>query len=74
MTKAELKAALGGIADKLNKAKDEIIAALGGVDNVDAETETAVNKIGDIATALDDLNPDGPPPPPPVEPPAEPPV
>lgn len=60
MTKEELKAALGNIATQLNKAKDEILAALEASGNVDADTEAAVNQIGTIAQALDDINPDAP--------------
>lgn len=60
MTNEELKTKLSDIGAQLNKAKDEIIAALAAAGVVDPAIEAAVNQIGNTAQALDDLNPDAP--------------
>lgn len=63
MTQEELKSALSGVADKLNKAKDEILAALATAGNTSPEVDAAVGKLGEIAQSLDDIVPDAPTPP-----------
>lgn len=60
MNQTELKEALTGVAATLNKAKDEILAALAASGNTTPEVDAAVAALGDVATALDNIIPDAP--------------
>ena len=73
---APIVTALEGVGVQLNKAKDEIIKALGGIGTIPAGALAKIEQLGTIAVALkaasqglDELNDDEP-----VAPPAEPPA
>lgn len=61
MNQEELKTALSGVATTLNKAKDEILNALANSGNTSPEVDAAVQALGDVAQALDNIVPDAPP-------------
>lgn len=73
MKQSELAANLEGVSSQLSKAKDEILAELDKLRASDPDLSpegiAAVQKLGNIAQALDDVIADAPPP---VEPPVEP--
>ena len=62
MTKEELAQALDDLGAQLNKALAEIIAAIQNVDNIPQDIIDKLNAAKATAQALDDLNPDAPPP------------
>lgn len=64
MTIEELGAALDALAAQLNKALNEIIAEIQGLDNVPQSVIDKLTAAQAVAQQLDDLNPDQPPPPP----------
>lgn len=66
---------LNALADQLDKAKAEIVAAVQALKDQLAAGETLdFSRLESAAQSLDDLNPDAPPAPEPVEPPVEPPA
>ncbi len=60
MTNEELAQQLDDLAAQLNKALQEIITAIGNVDNVPQAVIDKLNAAKAIAQQLDDLNPDTP--------------
>lgn len=62
MTQAELKTALDALGDQLVKATNEIVAAIAASGSTTPAVDAAVIRLQAVAQALDDLNPDAPPP------------
>lgn len=59
-TQAELAAALRAVNAQLQKAIEEIVAAVANSGNTTPEVDAAVAALQAAAQALDDLNPDAP--------------
>lgn len=59
MTQVELTAQISAFSVKLSKAIEEIKAAVANQSNVTPELQAAVDNLGTLVQAADDLNPDG---------------
>lgn len=60
MTFEEYSAAMQALVDQLNKALTEILAEIGGLDNVPQPLIDKLTAAQAVAQQLDDLNPDQP--------------
>jgi hypothetical protein len=58
MTKQEFTDAINVVSDTLQKALNEVVAAVGASGNSTPEMDAALTRLQAAAKALDDLNPD----------------
>ena len=62
MNQTELRDALAAVGDQLQKATDEIVAAIAAAGQTTPDVDAAVERLRAAAKALDDMNPDAAPP------------